>query len=101
MPSASEIRKFVPEESRHLVPAELEELLGLLGDAGPQVEVRRLCAAGPERLPIVMAAIGNPDPDAAAIAFVGGVFSDSATNARSFIVKDNSGVLIQFFTPIR
>ena len=33
--------------------------------------------------------------------FVGGVFSDSATNARSFIVKDNSGVLIQLFTSIR
>ena len=32
--------------------------------------------------------------------FVGGVFSDSGTNARSFIVKDNSGVLIQFFTSI-
>jgi hypothetical protein len=33
--------------------------------------------------------------------FVGDVFSDSATNARSFIVRDNSGVLIQFFTSIR
>ena len=32
--------------------------------------------------------------------FVGGVFSDSIIKGRSFIVKDNSGVLIQFFTPI-
>lgn len=32
--------------------------------------------------------------------FVGGVFSDSAVKARSFIVKDNSGVLIQFFATI-
>jgi len=32
--------------------------------------------------------------------FVGGVFSDSTLKARSFIVKDNSGVLIQFFTSI-
>lgn len=29
--------------------------------------------------------------------FIGGVFSDSAIKARSFIVRDNSGVLIQFF----
>jgi len=32
--------------------------------------------------------------------FVGGVFSDSAIKGRSFIVKDNSGVLIQFFASI-
>lgn len=29
--------------------------------------------------------------------FIGAVYSDSAIKARSFIVKDNSGVLIQFF----
>ena len=32
--------------------------------------------------------------------FIGGVFADSAIRARSFIVKDNSGVLIQFFAAI-
>jgi hypothetical protein len=32
--------------------------------------------------------------------FAGGVFSDSTNNGRSCIVKDNSGVLIQFFAPI-
>lgn len=32
--------------------------------------------------------------------FVGSVFSDTVINARSFIVKDNSGTLIQFFTPL-
>lgn len=33
-------------------------------------------------------------------AFVGSVFSDTVINARSFIVKDNSGTLIQFFTSL-
>jgi hypothetical protein len=32
--------------------------------------------------------------------FVGGVFTDSATHARMFIVKDNSAVLIQFFSAL-
>lgn len=32
--------------------------------------------------------------------FVGSAFSDTLINARSFIVKDNSGTLIQFFTPL-
>lgn len=32
--------------------------------------------------------------------FVGGVFSDTTIKGRSFIVKDNSGALIQFFAAI-
>jgi proline iminopeptidase len=34
------------------------------------------------------------------VEFVGGVFEDSALKLRSFIVKDNSGTLIQFFTAL-
>ena len=30
--------------------------------------------------------------------FLGGVFTDNALKARTFIVRDNSGVLLQYFT---
>lgn len=32
--------------------------------------------------------------------FVGGIIEDKALQARSFIVEDNSAILLQFFTPI-
>jgi hypothetical protein len=53
--------------------SELDDLNQILDSAGSALSVSCLCEIGPERLPIHGITLGNPDPEVAAMAFVGGV----------------------------
>lgn len=63
-PSSTQQEACVPE---------LAELARIIDRGGARLDVRCLCEVGPERLPVHGIALGNPDPEVAAIAFIGGV----------------------------
>lgn len=72
-PESSPLTNDTSQPDPGLTPPELDDLELLLQQAGSRVEIRQLCLAGRERFPVHMLSMGCSDPDAGAIAFVGGV----------------------------